>query len=411
MLIDLARSIPLLWRSVIALGSCSVSAAVAATLSMRILQAGGTPGALSVAQAASLAVAALGIAFLVGTLYLRSLRAPLQALADYARAIQDGDLRTPPPVSGRDEFTEITRTLETAMSKVAVTLAHAGLAAGDVSNGVSEISAASAMLGERSSRTARSLQQTHMVLDELTFNIKRNATEAQRAKAEMDPMTEVAGGGQDRLERAMTAMAEIEANARGIAENVALIDSIAFQTNILALNATIEAARAGPAGRGFAVVANEVRELASRSADASGKIRALSETALQSVTTGSSLVSEAGGTLRAMLQGTSTLAPIVQGFYWGANQQAQGVEQVLLTISEVDAATSVDAGMAEELNATTGELDAGARELVARLSAFKLPDGAVTEARTTRPAIQMPTAASLLAGRVEDRPAQEVQFF
>ncbi len=408
MLIQWTRSLPLTGRLVAALAACTLAGGVAALCADRAL------GSSDPGRAAALltGLLALAVAGGVGLLLVRSIAQPLRALAGHVQQLAGGDLSRPLQDAGHDEVAAIARSLAECSERISLTLAHAGLAAADVSSGVNEISAASQMLGDRSLRTARSLEQTHTVLDELTQNITRNATEAERAKLAMDPVTEVATGGQDKLDRAVRAMRDIEANARTIAQTVTVIDSIAFQTNILSLNATIEAARAGAAGRGFSVVASAVRELATRSAEAAGKIRLLSETTLQSVTAGSRMVEEAGQTLREMVDGVTTLSPIVSGFYWGANQQAQGIKQVLMTVAEVDAATSSDAGMAEQLSATTAELNSGAQDLVARLAVFRLAERAADRALRDRSASPVPRAAPRIAeAAVRTADTSEVQFF
>jgi methyl-accepting chemotaxis protein len=92
-------------------------------------------------------------------------------------------------------------------------------------------------------------------------------------------------------------MVTINDSAKKIVDIIAVVDGIAFQTNILALNAAVEAARAGEQGRGFAVVAAEVRNLAQRSAAAAKEIKALIDNSVQTVESGTVLVNQAGSTM------------------------------------------------------------------------------------------------------------------
>ena len=135
----------------------------------------------------------------------------------------------------------------------------------EVASATTEVATASQTLAEGASEQAASLEETSASLEEITSMTKRNADNADSAKALANLTRHAADTGSGDMARMTTAMDAIKISSDNIAKIIKTIDEIAFQTNILALNAAVEAARAGEAGLGFAVVAEEVRALAQRS--------------------------------------------------------------------------------------------------------------------------------------------------
>jgi len=115
----------------------------------------------------------------------------------------------------------------------------------------------------------------------------------------------VAERGGNVVREVVSTMSAIQSSSGKVVDIIAVIDSIAFQTNILALNAAVEAARAGEQGRGFAVVASEVRSLAQRSAQSAREIKQLIENSASNIDVGTKLVNDAGATMDELLRETT----------------------------------------------------------------------------------------------------------
>ena len=140
-------------------------------------------------------------------------------------------------------------------------------------------------------------------------------------------------------------MQQIDAQAKKIREITAVIDGIAFQTNILALNAAVEAARAGDSGRGFAVVAQEVRTLAQRSATAAKEIRELIVASVNQVESGTLKVRAAGQTMHRIVDSIQHVSGTVEQISRAASEQANGVAQVNDAVSLMDRSTQENAAL------------------------------------------------------------------
>jgi methyl-accepting chemotaxis protein len=201
-------------------------------------------------------------------------------------------------------------------------------------------------------------------------------------------------------------MGAINESARKIVDIIAVIDGIAFQTNILALNAAVEAARAGEQGRGFAVVASEVRSLAQRSAAAAKEIKALIDNSVDKADAGSRLVDQAGTTMREVVDSIRRVTDIMGEISAASQEQTEGIGQVQLAVSQMDQATQQNAALVEEAAAASESLREQAAKLAQTVAVFKL-DG--TQGRTALvPAVQ-PVPTPAIAPPVRKKPAAPVK--
>ena len=155
-----------------------------------------------------------------------------------------------------------------------------------------------------------------------------------------------------------------------------MIDGIAFQTNILALNAAVEAARAGEQGRGFAVVAGEVRNLAQRSAQAAREIKTLIGNSVQRVDAGHVLVTQAGATMREIVDNVQRVRDIISEIAAASAEQAEGVNQIYAAVANLDQMTQQNAALVEQSAAAASSMSEQANQLSTLVAAFRIEQGA-----------------------------------
>jgi methyl-accepting chemotaxis protein len=185
-------------------------------------------------------------------------------------------------------------------------------------------------------------------------------------------------------------MESINASSRKIVDIIAVIDGIAFQTNILALNAAVEAARAGEQGRGFAVVASEVRNLAQRSAAAAKEIKELIGDSVEKVNQGSKLVGEAGSTMEEIVASVQRVTDIISEITAASSEQSVGIEEVYKAIGQMDQVTQQNAALVEEAAAAAESMQQQSAGLAQVVSVFKVGQAGPAMARSAaRPALRL----------------------
>jgi len=334
-----------------------------------------------------LVVLALGAA--LAWWVIRSISVPLRQAVRVARAVAAGDLRAPIQASGRNEVAQLLQALRDMQGALASVVTHVRQSAHNVLGASTGIEQGNLDLSRRTEAQAGALEETDASMQELRDAVAHNAGSAQQADALARDASAVAERGGTVVEQVVQTMRGINASSGRIADITAVIDGIAFQTNILALNAAVEAARAGEQGRGFAVVASEVRALAGRSAEAAREIKKLIGASVAQVEQGSALVDAAGATMQEIVAAIGRVTALVGEISKASSEQRTGVMQIGEAITQMDHGTQQNAALVEQIAASAGSLSAQAQELVRAVAVFKV-EGAGGEETA---AVPLPPAA------------------
>ena len=318
---------------------------------------------------------ALVIGAVVATLITRSITKALGGepsnASAIARSIASGDLSVVIHTKPGDQTSVLSAMKEMRDSLVSI-VGRVRSTTESISTGSSEIASGNLDLSSRTEQQASSLEKTASSMEELTATVKQNADNAKQANQLAVTASDVAVKGGEVVAQVVDTMGSINDSAKKIVDIIAVIDGIAFQTNILALNAAVEAARAGEQGRGFAVVASEVRSLAQRSAAAAKEIKTLIGDSVEKVDAGSKLVAEAGSTMGEIVDSVKRVTDIMAEIMAASQEQSVGIEQVNQAIGQMDQVTQQNAALVEEAAAAAASMQEQAGQLAQTVAVFKL---------------------------------------
>jgi methyl-accepting chemotaxis protein len=199
-----------------------------------------------------------------------------------------------------------------------------------------------------SNEAASSLEETAAALEEITSNIRNNTQNIQKMATYSNSVTKSAQDGEKLASQTTVAMDDINIQVRAITDAISIIDQIAFQTNILSLNAAVEAATAGEAGKGFAVVAAEVRNLASRSAEAAKEIKSIVENATSKANHGKQIANNMIEGYKELNQNITNTINLISDIEMSSKEQLMGIEQINDAVNQLDQQTQQNAAVASQ---------------------------------------------------------------
>jgi len=226
-----------------------------------------------------------------------------------------------------------------------------------LNNSTHTLSDASSGLSSSSNTQAASLEETAAALEDITSKIKANTQNTTKMSKLASDVTNSASQGEQLALSTSNAMEEIVHEVTSINEAIEVIDQIAFQTNILSLNAAVEAATAGEAGKGFAVVAQEVRNLASRSAEAANEIKALVENATAKANDGKNVSTNMIDGYKELNNNITDTTELIQEVATSSQEQQNSIIQINDAIGNLDQATQQNSSVASDISSLSNNIE------------------------------------------------------
>ena len=270
------------------------------------------------------------------------------------------------------DFVEIKKAINMILKAFNIIFADINVSAKEINTGASEVSDSAQLLSQGATEQAGAVEEMTASMNEVSEQTRNNADKAVEANKFADELKFNAEKGGEQMKIMLKSMDDINLSSKSISNVIKVIDDIAYQTNILALNASVEAARAGEYGKGFAVVAEEVRNLASQSANAAKETTELIRSSMNKIEDGLDVAEKTSISLNGIVENINNVANIIEDISVSSLNQAEIANQINEGINQISQVTQTNAEAANSSASISEEMAAQAELLKNIIDEFKL---------------------------------------